>query len=53
MEIGKLVLSLGLCDMRRGNSFKQKEGRFKLDKEDIFYCEGDETLEQVAQRERW
>ena len=37
-------------DRVRGNSFKLKEGRFRSRcKEEILYCEGGETLEQVAQ----
>ena len=33
-------------DRMRGNGFILEEGRFRLE---ILYCEGDETLEQVAQ----
>jgi len=45
-------LSLGACcDRTRRNGFKQREGRFTLDKrENFFYAEGGETLAQVAQR---
>jgi len=38
------------CKRTSSNGFKLREGRFKLDKEEIFYYEGGETLEQVAQR---
>jgi len=33
-----------------GNGFKLNDGRFKLDKRKIHYCEGGEALEQIAQR---
>lgn len=34
-----------------GNVLELKQGRFRLDaRENVFYCEGDEALEEVAQR---
>ncbi|KAK4812030.1 hypothetical protein QYF61_025021 [Mycteria americana] len=45
---GDKLFSRACCNRTRGNSFKLKEGRFRLDKEEIFY--DGETLEQVAQR---
>ncbi|GAB0203512.1 hypothetical protein GRJ2_002816800 [Grus japonensis] len=48
---GKLegLFTRAWSDRMRGNGFKLREGRFRL-KEEIFHCEGGETLEQVAQR---
>ena len=41
-----------VCGNRtRGSGFKRKEGTFRLDiRKKIFYSEGGEALEQVAQR---
>ncbi|KAK4821731.1 hypothetical protein QYF61_000274 [Mycteria americana] len=46
---GDRLLSKAYCDRTRSNGFKLREGRFRLKKE-IFYNEGGEALEQVAQR---
>jgi len=34
----------------RANSFKLEEVRFRQNQKEIIYCEGSETLEQLAQR---
>ena len=44
---GNKILSSACCDRRRDNGFKLKEGIYR---EEIFYDEGSETLEEVAQR---
>jgi len=32
----------------RGNGFELKEGRFRLEKKEILYCEGGEALEEIV-----
>ncbi|KAK4812291.1 hypothetical protein QYF61_014077 [Mycteria americana] len=46
---GDRHFSKACCDRTRSNGFELREGRFRLDLE-IFYTEGGEALEQVAQR---
>jgi len=47
---GESIFSSACCDTTRSNGFKLREGRFGLDKEDVFYDEGVEILEEVSQR---
>jgi len=45
------ILSRACCGRTRGNCFKLKEGRFRLDiRKKLFYDEDSETLDQVTQR---
>ena len=46
---GDRLFSKICCDRIKGNDFKLKEGRFKLDiREKFFYDKGGEALAQVA-----
>ena len=44
---GENIFSRACCDRTRSNGFKLREGRYK---EEIFYHESGETLEQIVQR---
>jgi len=48
-KAGEGLFTKACSGRTRGKYFKLKEGRFRLKKE-IFYYEGCEALEQVAQR---
>jgi len=47
---GENIFSRACSDRTRSNGFKLREGRLTLDKEEIFYDEGGETLGQIGQR---
>jgi len=46
-----MLFSKAFCNKTSDNCFKLKESRFRLDiRKNLFYDEGGETLERVAQR---
>ena len=45
---GERIFSRVCHDISRGNGFKLKEGRFRLDIKEVFYSEGGDTLEQIT-----
>ena len=51
LKDGERIFTRVCSERTRSNDFKLKEGRFRLDiKEEFFYSEDGETLEQAAQR---